>query len=236
MSLMAELGEGPPPPANKEPSGDGRPPWQQQQSRAGPGMFGRGGGRDGGPPRQLMGPGPGHSRNDYDGGQNNPDRGGWGNGNYHGDKGMHQNSEGSWGGAGRGRGGGGQGGWKQPGAPPGPNSRGQWNPPGPPGPPGPDRGEPSYGMPPPFFNGPPPPPPPAGNQAANSWGWGSGPGPVPPPPPPPGGARGALPPVGGPYWGSGSQAGWPQATPPPRGPTPGLNLSNLMAPPPPPPS
>jgi hypothetical protein len=74
MSLMAELGEGPPPSAEKDRSADtrdNRPPWQQQQSRSGPGMFG--GGRGGGAPKPLMGPDHGHQRNDFGGerGQNN---------------------------------------------------------------------------------------------------------------------------------------------------------------------
>lgn len=74
MSLMAELGEGPPPPAaDKDKSGDSRPAWQQN-SRAGAGMFGGGRGR-GGPPRPLMGPDHGPSGNEYGGDHNDHGRG-----------------------------------------------------------------------------------------------------------------------------------------------------------------
>jgi len=220
MSLMAELGEGPPPPNPKE----DKQAWRNNTSGGGSRMFG-GPPR---PPRPLMGgprsappPPPGEYGDNSWGGPAPPPPPGT--------SGKHSS----------GHHGGGHGGhgWNMPPPPPpgmgAPPPPGQWG----------GHGGGSYGMPPPGYGVPPPPPgsgppgPPGTNGSANQWSsWppppgtsSGGPGPVPPPPrsfaPPPPGAPPGMPPSWPP------PPGW---TPPTSSSGSGI-LSNLIGAPPPPP-
>eukprot|EP00094_Tigriopus_californicus_P010992 TCALIF_10603-PA protein Name:"Similar to SF1 Splicing factor 1 (Homo sapiens)" AED:0.14 eAED:0.14 QI:107/0.6/0.5/1/1/1/6/113/717 len=245
MSLMAELGEGPPPPA-PAPDRPSSKPWQRgsgnvftprhQAPRAIMGPRGGGGGGPPPPPPGEYGP-PSHSS-------------GWSSGGGGGKPPnlMQQSVPPPW----HQGGSGGGGSWNQP-PPPGAGPP----PPPPPGTSGPritapppsggwgsqSTGAGGYGMPPPYMGGPPPPP---GSSSSGGSGysmasqWGSAPPPppgssAPPPRPPPGAAA---------YW---QNAGWSQGAmlPPPGAPPPpppgangspnGLNISRLIAAPPPPP-
>jgi len=229
MSLMAELGEGPPP----APSRDNRGPMPPSA----------GGGRSHAAPQPLMGPpggDRGHSAGSRGGGwdRGGPPRGGppqdqWNQGPRGGGGPPNQN----WGGPPRGppgppqHQGGGYGG------PPPQHQQGGWNqgPPGPPGPPGGghhggggghtsrfDRGPANWGPPGGQHHG-------GGGFGGGGGGMPGGPGPVPPPP------RGVPPPgfYGGPP--GGGRGGWGGG--PPGGSSGGVLGSILgAAPPPPPPS
>jgi len=229
MSLMAELGEGPPPPGTA-PSASARPP-----SFAGGNQFDK-------PraPLALNAPPP-------PGAPPGSTSGGWGGNNWNAPGAkplMSQPVQPPWGGPPKNGSSGGNN-WSNGSFPPPPPGGNSTRPP-PPGNMPPWGAPPTTGSgnyPPGFpMGGPPPPPPPGGKGSSGNgtpssgWGmppWGaappppsggaSAPGPVPPPP----GGRGGPPPM--PYWNQGAPGGWGA------GGQQGNPLSNILGAPPPPP-
>jgi len=232
MSLMAELGEGPPPPA---PGGAG----PRQSGFAGGNQFER-------PRAPLAIMGGNGSAPPPPGGPPGGGSGGWGANNWSAPGAkplMSQPVQPPWGGPPK-NGSNGNSSWGNGSYPPPPPPGGAPARPPPPGNMPPWGGPPTSGSgnyPPGFPMGGPPPPPPGGKGSSGSsssgtpssgWGmppWGaappppsgggSAPGPVPPPP----GGRGAPPPM--PYWNQGGGWGGGQTNP----------LSNILGAPPPPP-